>query len=502
VITHTALFDLPDLSLPGPPTAAGRKRRTVLSYGLGADSTAILLKFLTDPARYGLEPDLSDLIVVHAVTGDEWPDTLDYVDRLVLPLLRAAGVRLVQIARGGAADADGVVILDDSRSPRRVVPCGPWRLSDELRIAGTVPQLARGRRTCSIRFKGWCLDAWAEAEFGTEAFRRVIGYHYGELGRAEEDSRIQREQNADAGRTICEPHYPLILERVDRAAVESYVAGRLGEPIRKSYCTFCPFSGVCASRVAHEARLRAHPHLAAAALRLEYVSMALNENMALYGKTSLYRRLLDDDRNEEILRAFTAELDQAHHAVYEVRRVYRSGRTKECKTWHGRTCRAPRWWCHQERTSHCRRTHPATATEPWCPGASECRGKPKKGQAWRSVRTVGEGNRHTAENLVDRFARRHRLPLTTGKASQIRRAHYLQPQDGFPTAAGYLVAAPADAQDKERGGFERQWTAVTGRTGTWCKPVRDLPPPSAQKKTGGRPSIHRATIVGDVMLIT
>ncbi|WP_179199630.1 hypothetical protein [Streptomyces sp. NRRL B-24572] len=51
-------------------TVTRGKRRTVLSYGLGADSTAILLKFLAAPLDYGLELDLSDLIVVHAVTGD------------------------------------------------------------------------------------------------------------------------------------------------------------------------------------------------------------------------------------------------------------------------------------------------------------------------------------------------------------------------------------------------------------------------------------------------
>ncbi|MGI5413972.1 hypothetical protein ACQEV9_45140 [Streptomyces chartreusis] len=63
-----------------PATATFRpKRATVLSYGLGADSTAILLMYLADPTAHGLEPDLSDLIVVHAVTGDEWarPHTQD-----------------------------------------------------------------------------------------------------------------------------------------------------------------------------------------------------------------------------------------------------------------------------------------------------------------------------------------------------------------------------------------------------------------------------------------
>lgn len=36
------------------------RRPTVLSCGLGADSTAILLMFLADPAAHGLESDLSD----------------------------------------------------------------------------------------------------------------------------------------------------------------------------------------------------------------------------------------------------------------------------------------------------------------------------------------------------------------------------------------------------------------------------------------------------------
>jgi hypothetical protein len=96
-----------------------------------------------------------------------------------------------------------------------------------------VPQLANGQRRCSIRFKGWALDNWAAAEFGARTFRRVIGCHAEELGRAEKDTVIQRRLNTEAGRTICEPHYPLILARMDRAAVEAYVLACPGEPIKR-----------------------------------------------------------------------------------------------------------------------------------------------------------------------------------------------------------------------------------------------------------------------------
>ncbi|MGW3627606.1 hypothetical protein [Streptomyces sp. NPDC000880] len=499
-----ALFELPAATPVRPAAVDSGPRRsgiTVLSYGLGADSTAILLQFLSDPERYGLARDLSDLVVVHAVTGDEWPDSLSYVDRLVLPLLRRAGVRLVQIARGGPEDAEGVVILDDSRTPRRIFAQGPWRLSDELRAAGTVPQMASGRRTCSIKFKGWCLDQWAEAEFGTASFRRTIGYHAGELGRAEKDSDIQRQLNTAAGRTICEPYYPLIHAGMDRAAVEAYVLGRLGERVKKSYCAQCPFSGVCASRDAHEDRLRAHPHIAADVLRMEYVSQALNEKVALYGTTSLRKRLTEDGRNTAVLSAFELSMDQAPYAVYEVRRIYFAARTADCREWHGKACRSSRWWCRQPRTAQCREDHPAGNFAPWCSGPDGCRGKAVKGQAWRSVRTVWEGSRHGAQLHLRDLADEHGMALERGEHSGIERARYLAEGDGFPTTSAYLVAAPAGVHDKQRKHFEARWLQLTGRVGTVGEPVRELPEPAARRRTSGVPLIRRAKTIGGVTLI-
>ncbi|MGW5353364.1 hypothetical protein ACWERV_22995 [Streptomyces sp. NPDC004031] len=489
------------------PNRFRHKQQTVLNWGLGADSTDVLLRFLADPVRHGLEPDLSDLVIVHAVTSGEWPDTVEYANRLVLPRIRAAKVRLVQIARGGPRDADGVLVLSDTRAPRRVIAEGPWRLADELSTAGTVPQLANGRRTCSIRFKGWCLDTWAAAEFGTESYRRVIGYHYGELGRAEKDSKIQRQLNTEAGRTICEPHYPLILARLDRAAVEAHVLQQLGEPIKKSYCTFCVFSGVCASRDAHEDRLRDYPHLAADVLRMEHVSMALNERMAMYGADSLVRRLTADGRNADILRTFEQALSQARYAVYEVRRIVPVGRTKDCRAWHGSKCDTPRWWCRYERTARCRKRHHIVgqgtndAHLPYCESDSTCRGPLRKGQAWRSVRTLWEGDRATAQRLVRAYGRRREAQLERGELSGIERAHYLKPGDSLPSTSGYLVAAPAGVADKQRTGFEARWTALTLRHGTVYRPLRPLPEAPRRKKTSGAPPVRRARTVAGVTLI-
>lgn len=47
--------------------------KVVLSWGLGEDSTAILLRWLEDPTSRDFE--LNELVVVSAMTGNEWEST-------------------------------------------------------------------------------------------------------------------------------------------------------------------------------------------------------------------------------------------------------------------------------------------------------------------------------------------------------------------------------------------------------------------------------------------
>ncbi len=48
-------------------------RRVVLSYGMGCESTAVLLRWLEDPSSRDF--DLSDAIILTAMVGDEFADT-------------------------------------------------------------------------------------------------------------------------------------------------------------------------------------------------------------------------------------------------------------------------------------------------------------------------------------------------------------------------------------------------------------------------------------------
>ncbi|MGR7000805.1 hypothetical protein ACU686_26595 [Yinghuangia aomiensis] len=139
------------------------------------------------------------------------PDTLALTEQHILPRLREHRVRLVEIARGGPHDADGIAVLSDTRDPRTLHRRGPWTLADELDTTGTVPMRAKGHRRCSLKFKGWVLDTWEAAETQGRPYRVAVGYNAEEVSRALGD--------VAASVPARRPWYPLIarkLARIDR----------------------------------------------------------------------------------------------------------------------------------------------------------------------------------------------------------------------------------------------------------------------------------------------
>lgn len=126
-------------------TETDSRATVVMSYGMGVDSTAILLRWLTDPSSRDF--DLADLIVVTAHTGDEFDTTLRDVEEVVLPELRRHAVRFVQVGRTQrktTTKGEGVAVLDDSTNPQKLYAAA-YRLSDEMLSAGTLPQVGGAR---------------------------------------------------------------------------------------------------------------------------------------------------------------------------------------------------------------------------------------------------------------------------------------------------------------------------------------------------------------------
>lgn len=131
------------------PRDGGEGVELVINWGLGVDSSAYLVRMLEDPAAHGV--DLARTMVMHELTGDEWPATRAHAEQFVLPLLREHRVRLVQVAR--ASRSLETAVMDDSRQPQRIIERGPWALWDEYETGGTVPQQG-GIRLCSLHAKG------------------------------------------------------------------------------------------------------------------------------------------------------------------------------------------------------------------------------------------------------------------------------------------------------------------------------------------------------------
>ncbi|KOU50125.1 hypothetical protein [Streptomyces sp. WM6378] len=90
------------------------------------------------------------------------------------------------------------------------------------------------------------------------------------------------------------------------------------------------------------------------------------------------------------------------------------------------------------------------------------------------MRTVWEGPRLEAEFTLMRWGRETGVQLRHGERSMIKRRHYLNRGEGYPTAEAYLVAAPTGADNKNRNSFDRKWTEITGLIGTRWEPVRPL----------------------------
>lgn len=288
----------------------------VLSYGMGVDSTAILLRWLLDPSARDF--DLADLLVITAMTGDEFVETGRVVTAHVLPLLAQHGVRFVQIARNGPTVAQGISVLSDSRSTDKVHLGGIWKLSDELTAAGTVPQFAAGRRTCSVKFKGWPLDTFLADEMAGRSFRHAMGFN------AEEEFRVTRDRSYSTEERRSE--YPLMEWGWDRAACIAYIAAETGVARwPKSCCTFCPFA-----RDNHLARYRQNPIAGANALFLEHISLMLNPAMSLFSGKVL-RELVEADGNTGVLDLYRHRLIAGDSALYRVRRVYRAHKTGPMK---------------------------------------------------------------------------------------------------------------------------------------------------------------------------
>lgn len=202
----------------------------VLNYGMGVESTAILLRWIFEPESRNFS--LDNLIVLSAQTGDEFVSTKALVEKYVLPLLRKHHIRYVQVAKHGSLERDGYIILDDSREPLEMMIDGDYRMSTQLHQDGTVPSFS-GAHLCAMKWKGFVLDRWLGDHLGTDKFGPYLGYNKDEQKRAN-----KCEEYKCRGNTFL---FPLIEWGWSREDCLNYIKEKLGVTWLKSCCSYCPF---------------------------------------------------------------------------------------------------------------------------------------------------------------------------------------------------------------------------------------------------------------------
>lgn len=397
--TAAALFTTHDLVQHTGPMPV------IWSYGMGAESTAAVHRWLGDPTSRPPEllPDLSNLIVLTAQTGDEWSATIAAVEHHLLPELRYRRIRFVEVARAGPTQADGVRVLQDTREPWRLHADpdehGFFSLSEENRRGGVMPQLG-GRRLCSAKAKGFPLDRWRELELGDRPYLHAVGFNIDEGKRIAKDEAVTL-----GGRRI--PIYPVHDWGWTRQDCLDY----LRRPdvfgpdcaIGKSCCRECPYPNKDGWREQLE-RFRTLPAEAAPHLVDEQVTLALNKDSGLFGPGKSLNDRLRADGAIAVVDLASIRFHTAEWALYRVRRIF-TGRAA----------------------------------------------------AWRSVEIILTGASITVRAALVRLARHLGSPLHSLGDGIPRLWLAERDPDAYPTVEEFYVATAAQARNKQRPGFETRW---------------------------------------------
>jgi hypothetical protein len=240
----------------------------VVAYGLGVDSTAMLVEF----AHRDIRPDR----ILFADTGGEKPETYAY-----LPIIQRylAGIGFPEV-------------VTVRYQPTRAVY---HTLEAQCLHTGTLPSLAYGGKSCSLKYKRTPQDKYILAAFPPDEFAqqgrrvvRAIGFEVGEKRRtyahavkaigldADEEYRVtwtpptENEARRTSREAWLDQHYfvyyyPLMEWGYDRERCKRIIAAE-GLPVPvKSACFFCP-----ASKKQEILWLRErHPDLLGRALKIE-----------------------------------------------------------------------------------------------------------------------------------------------------------------------------------------------------------------------------------------
>lgn len=190
----------------------------IVAYGLGVDSTAALIEMHTRDIR----PDA----ILFADTGDEKQETYNYLP-IINAWLKSVGFPQVTVVR---------------YQPVNFKNWPPYAtLGENCLTNGTLPSLAFGFKSCSLKWKVVPQNKWAETwPMAVDYWRsggkvkKMIGYD----ASPKDKKRYAHSQGLEDDKY--EYWYPLIEWNMDREACKRAIIAT-GLPVPpKSACKFCP----------------------------------------------------------------------------------------------------------------------------------------------------------------------------------------------------------------------------------------------------------------------
>ncbi len=208
---------------------------TIVSYGAGVNSTAMILLLLDQK-----EPIET---ILFADTGAERPVSLEYLAYFREWLDKNHGLEIITVRH------DGVGLVDYCKE------------------AKTVP--SRVARWCTDKFKTIPLTRWIKANYPDSI--QAIGYDHGESHRIPAAPRAYRHQDRNV--------YPLVNALLDRDDCINLIAKAGLRVPEKSGCWLCPFQ-----RLEQWAELEiSHHDLFGTAVELEKIAAGRSDGLYVFG---------------------------------------------------------------------------------------------------------------------------------------------------------------------------------------------------------------------------
>lgn len=475
----------------------------ILSCGAGMDSLALLIEYIENPDSRDFP--LENLVVIHAVVGGESVETKRLMETVIFPLCRQHHIWFIQAYRNGEWQEDGITILSSTRQPTTFYLRGDYSLFTYLIMSGTVPQRGGSSRLCTLKFKGWVIDALAIYLFGDSPRQRYLGFNGNEAKRAKAESRQpadgaklpsyligynsdERSRLKDKSFGETQPYaYELgfnqdelgrIKESTDRQQIFRFPLIEMGHGRqwceqrvndfatrwsngsltqgRKSFCVNgCPFSE-CTGKKRQRGNnthgdLREdwlnEPQYGGEAAFIEHMALAINVHQPLYTQ-QLVIDILKESQNEVAIAHYERLLAGdiwVDLVVPKLQRLHAPAASMQAE----RLLAGKTWAVYGVR-----RMFTVSAKMPYRQTRILMQGSAIAAQQYLVALAERYGQTPTLEQLSYRFWTLAR-PVATGKQKPPR-----------PYVEEFFVAAPATVYDKQRvtaANFDLQWLAITGQ---------------------------------------